>query len=601
MATHAQACGDCLRALVFAAVLASRSLSSATTLRACRLDITQPVLGPSDYARVQGAGWLEGDFDRVAYPSYPAGTVANLTLALNTTAATAARLVPLSVVVSLLATGVPLAGTTAIAGDGSATSVGASLREVPVGEHRVLVAPDEESEKRGWCGSFVRFLRVHDLDPDGQVPVMRAPRAPRALQLRPRQPIVFYDDYFVETRLSLLRRVVPPVQTRIANSTWLAGRGHPWQKVSRGMAFNATSGELGFGLAMNFGNVTPPVLDPAAEHFDCALSAMPAAGSSAGAWSCRAVSAAHPTPKGNSKGAAPAPAPDGTGEVGGLRQPDRGDRPLQARLALAAAGAAKFSPDSRRMATRAATLMPPRWPPHARQPVWPLSSTVVRRYAHSDGAVNLSALSVYYTHGPEHYVTGSHDIRLRGDSGYPIWQRAAASSWSEISETKETLLLPVDGVDGRPLLHCDSLCADASEGCPVANLTTRTQVCRDPDNCHCYGPNVTDIGCANDNFGGSWLLPQSDSGHNGAASNGSNASFVYVQGRRISAFAPHAAGYDNLAQIRRVLVTWQTRDGLTWTQRWWGGHHPADPAEGGQVSVYGCVESMNTEIRPHDD
>ena len=72
---------------------------------------------------------------------------------------------------------------------------------------------------------------------------------------------------------------------------------------------------------------------------------------------------------------------------------------------------------------------------------------------------------------------------------------------------RETLVLPVDGVAGRPLLHCDSPCAGGESGCVVVPTATLRQICRDPTNCRCDGPNITDIGCANDNFAGSWILP----------------------------------------------------------------------------------------------
>jgi hypothetical protein len=112
-------------------------------------------------------------------------------------------------------------------------------------------------------------------------------------------------------------------------------------------------------------------------------------------------------------------------------------------------------------------------------------------------------------------------------------------------------VLPVDGVAGRPLLHC---------GTPPSQLKNSNLTCRDPRFCQCAGPNITDPSCANDNFGGSWLLPPEGN---------RSLTFVYSQARRLSAFAPHAVPYDNLATVRRVLVTWATSDGLTWTQRFW--------------------------------
>lgn len=160
-------------------------------------------------------------------------------------------------------------------------------------------------------------------------------------------------------------------------------------------------------------------------------------------------------------------------------------------------------------------------------------------------------------------------------------------------------MLPVDGVAGRPLLHCDSPCAEGESGCVVVPAATLRQICRDPTNCRCDGPNITDIGCANDNFAGSWMLPSSPAGAGTdteksptptTVSGGGSLSYVYAQGRRVSAFAPHAAGFDNLAKVRRVLVTWCTIDGLSWSQRWWGADDPAPPSQDGRVAEqYGAV------------
>jgi hypothetical protein len=228
----------------------------------------------------------------------------------------------------------------------------------------------------------------------------------------------------------------------------------------------------------------------------------------------------------------------------------------------------------------ATAVDPSAWPPAARQPLWPLSSTTVRYYnPATDGPVDMEQLTIHFAEGIEHYP----NLSLRAISGYPIWQRtsfvtrASGGNRALASHvpTLETIVLPVDGVNGRPLLHCDSLCgAEGGADCTRVNQSTLEQVCRDPHNCRCYGDNVTDIGCANDNFGGSWLLPPlgaaSGGGGGGSTDSGGGGSgprFVWAQGRRISAFAPHAAGFDNLAQIRRLLVTWQTTDGVLSNQQ----------------------------------
>ena len=104
---------------------------------------------------------------------------------------------------------------------------------------------------------------------------------------------------------------------------------------------------------------------------------------------------------------------------------------------------------------------------------------------------------------------------------------------------------------GRPLLHC---------GSPPGQVPDPSLTCRDPRYCQCYGSNVSDLACSNDNFGGDWLLP---------GKGGAPPTYVYAQARRISAFAPHAVAYDNLAEVRRILVTWQTTTGLDWTSDYW--------------------------------
>ena len=171
------------------------------------------------------------------------------------------------------------------------------------------------------------------------------------------------------------------------------------------------------------------------------------------------------------------------------------------------------------------------------------------------------------------------NVTLLANAGYPMWQRM-------VNGVRETLILPVDGVNGRPLLRTETLT-------PATHISySRRKIwCRHVEDCSCDGGSINDTACANDNFGAlfnitssvadSWLLP---------AVPGRPLTLVYSQARRVSAFAPRAVAWDNLPSIRRVLVSWSTTDGLHWQQHWWGGEHPADPLVDGVVAEqYGAV------------
>jgi hypothetical protein len=482
---------------------------------ACLWNLTQPSF--KTYTVQPGAGWVQGDFERIAWAADQ--QTARLVLAFNDSNQTFAAL---DVVVTAHVAGRDVSIAVAKVNTNVGTVVEANLSLVPVGEHIVNTHPDLPSVSRGWCGSMLRFLRKQ---PSRAATEPNAKGESAVLSLFPGQPLLFYDDYFVKSREHTARRVIPPEQIRIANDSWTSKRPHPWQKVSRGLVYNQTAGDLSVFLAMNYGNATAPTSDPAAEHFECRLRVHTDKGASdngaasedgnGSSWSCVGV---------KSRAAPAAPAVP---------------------AAPAAAPASKT------------------WPPPS-LPIIPLSSTTVRHYTPNDGAVDLRHISILYVHT----AFASGEVSLRPLSSYPIWQRIRnpTSDYSPHPEYPEyeTLVLPVDGVLGRPLLHADSLCATAQpNGCHVTNQSTREQVCRDPSNCMCAGSNVTDIGCVNDNFGGSWLLPTVGGG-------GDVAAFVYAQGRRVSAFAPYSAGYDNLATVRRVLVTWSTLDGLRWQHTLWG-------------------------------
>lgn len=226
------------------------------------------------------------------------------------------------------------------------------------------------------------------------------------------------------------------------------------------------------------------------------------------------------------------------------------------------------------------------WPPPS-SPIFSLSNTSVRYFRPEDGPVDLTRIGVVYMEAAATFG----NVSLRGCSAYPMWLRQDPSQ-----ATPETVVLPVDGVQGRPLVHCDSLCEIGTSDCTVVNRSVLELVCRDPDNCLCDGANVSDIGCANDNFGGSWLVPPISTAMN------SSLAFVYVQGRRIPSFSPFSAGYDNLARIRRVLVSWVTTDGLRWAPTFWGPPVPPNstvhqPAEQYGASPFCAVSTGHRTVR----
>lgn len=324
-------------------------------------------------------------------------------------------------------------------------------------------------------------------------PSPAATRPPVLVRLRIDQPVLFLDDFFVATRVRTARTLVPAVQERIVNDSFCAASPHPWMKIDRPPKQACTTCPIQFGCKVNYAKAISPLDDPESDAYDCSGALNETARDGSRVWSCAARHAAA--------------------------------------LAPSAEGPA------------------PSWPPPS-VVSWPIASTFVRHYAAADGPVDMAQVSVFYTYGSDsgHEPTVINKVSFAALSGTPIWQRLHG-------DTKQTLVLPVDGVAGRPLLHA---------GTPPSQLKHPNVTCRDPVHCQCAGPNITDIGCSNDNFGGSWLLPP-DSG----LATTRRLTFVYSQARRISAFAPHCTAYDNLAQERRILVTWRTTDGLSWKQDWW--------------------------------
>jgi hypothetical protein len=486
----------------------------------CTHNLTQPLFAP--YTAVQGEGWLEGDFSAVAFST----SHANLLLRLNTTNTTAYAPPRLGVAVRT-AGGATLVASALIDVD-RVSNISVDLRHLNDGEYPVSIEPDSASLVRGWCGALPRVLRKQqELSQHRGSSTVAPGSSPRVLPLRINQPILFFDDYFVDNRSGLVRRLLRPTKQRVGNASFLARGLHPWQKVTRGLTLDAQSGLLSFAMAVNYGSATPPsTSDPTAEQFHCTKS-LDRSGSG---WSC--VAEAKPV------------APAGVDGVGSAKQ---GGIPT--------------------------TTSP--WPPPA-LPGWDPNTTHVRHYRPSDGPVDVTALSIYWVPWRDHEPAVYGNVTLYETCGYPIWQRTSDGE-------RQTLVLPVDGVAGRPLLHAD-IRSEVSHGLSLE------AVCRDAEHCACAGPNVTDIGCANDNFGGEWVLPPGAAGVVDELS----PTFVHAQGRVVSAFAPHAAGFDNLATIRRVLVTWSTRDGLQWEQRWWrGGGKPSGPAPYAEAGVPGHYGADN--------
>lgn len=479
--------------------LASLALAADPSAPLCKHNLTAPSECASTRCdlppttRPQGSGWIQGDLAAEAF----SGSRASLRLAAN-----ASGLPPLSVLLRRVDAGTPrqevaAVGAFRVAGIAPlALNLTVNISRWRVGEHTVSLTPDSDSLLRGWCGEMRRFLRKAEAE--------AAPKPPAAARLRIDQPILFLDDYYVSARQRTARRLIPVVQERISNDSFCAAKPHPWMKIDRSPTLSCPTCSVEFGMKVNYGSAVDPLADSKSEAYDC--SGAPSEtqhGDGARKWTCAAR-------------------PDG--------------------MALAGPG--------RSSAPRVNVGGAP-WPPPALAR-WPIASTSVRDLSPADGPVDLTQISVYYTYGSDsgHAPTVIGNYSFAALSGTPIWQRLSGG-------VKETLVLPVDGVAGRPLLHA---------GTPPSQLKNPTVTCRDPKYCQCAGPNITDIGCANDNFGGSWLLPVR---HASDQQSLRPLTFVYAQARRISAFAPHSVAYDNLAQERRVLVSWQTTDGLRWQQEWW--------------------------------
>eukprot|EP01052_Picozoa_sp_SAG31_P026420 SAG31_NODE_2392_length_5797_cov_6.901369_5_plen_881_part_00 len=426
------------------------------------------------------------------------------------------------------ATGIPVI-TTPVIGE-QMTTVEFPIHSWDDGEWPATISADLESRARGWCsGAVLRMLRKAQLPQ--QLPTMSA------LSLRLNQPVLFITDDFVESRDGTHRRLIPVTQQRVGNSTFCSHKLHHYMRYDRPLSVSSSS--LSFGMKVDYGVNIPPTVNPSSEAYDCGA-ALPS-GDALPVWSCTA----------------------------------------REELTDTAAQSVDASPTT---ATSSGNL--------SFREVWPIKTTFVRFYRQEDGDVALNETQVLYT-SVRHHVCSMTDwstnmsctfgnVSLLANAGYPMWQRMAANG------IRETLILPVDGVRGRPLLRTETL--DAST-VPHIPYSRRKIWCRHVEQCACDGENVVDPACANDNFGslynittsvaGSWLLPSVQ---------GRPLTLVYSQARRVSAFAPRAVPWDNLPSIRRVLVSWSTTDGLHWQQNWWGGDRPADPLVDGDVGEqYGAV------------
>lgn len=169
-----------------------------------------------------------------------------------------------------------------------------------------------------------------------------------------------------------------------------------------------------------------------------------------------------------------------------------------------------------------------------------------------DGPVNVSQVGIFFTYGTNHshYPTTIGNVSFPALSATPVWDRTLSDG------SKETLALPVNGAR-VPLTYCDSRTLQPPYG--VGSDSCASLVAGRPG-----GPLTSDPRCANDNFGGS------------SFSFGPPQVFRWVQGRRIPAFSPRVAPFDNLATIRRILISWETNDGLNWEPHWWGMPTPQD-------------------------
>eukprot|EP01052_Picozoa_sp_SAG31_P001948 SAG31_NODE_65_length_28565_cov_8.402914_29_plen_1206_part_00 len=536
------------------AVLGMRKVAAAAA--SCLYNLTQPAYhllkadahghykwgGSSQYLSGQGQGWLEGDFDSTAFVNVPGAT---LSLRLNGSAGLPALGVDITWRGQAAPPGAQAAHVAAesLSGGGAVATVDINITGWPDGEFAALIAPDAASVGRGWCGGLVRFLRK-GTEPVAPGLQCRGDAACPPLRLPPGQPMLLMDDLWVWSRVGAARRLVPAEQMRVSNDSFatrspVTGKAFPWMDDDQTNALRVGIGgkSLDMGIKINWSAKGDPHHDPNASVYGCTgeldWNASSRTGSERVTWSCRERSSA--------------PSELYTCEINpgsGLKscvETVSGTMTKASCLRTCHVGDVEAEP-------------PTAWPPPYMSD-WAIQDATVRWYdPAADGPVDINALSVYYTYGV-HYkfpeVIGN--VTFPALSGTPVWRLI-------VNGSKLALALPVEG-KRQPLIYAES---------------NPDQVNGSRDHCNSFlmgrpnGPNTSDFRCVNDNFGGAWSSPpQTIAGVN------IPASYTYVQARRVPAFAPKVAPYDNLNTVRRILVRWVTTDGLHWEQRWWG-EQPSD-------------------------
>lgn len=449
--------------------------------------------GSSESLAAQGAGWLEGGFTSVAYVNQ---AQADLELKLNSTG-----LPPLAVVVSFV-------------GDVSkqlqkftmrlANQDEPTLRQIDVaglqGEFVALIAPDAASQTRGWCGSFMRWLRVRT------EPVASIPPPMKPLLLPPGKPMLLFDDFWLQSRQGTSRRVMPAKQMRLSNSSWPPQFVTPGsavrQRIGAGawvvpiedppgsgiapLHFSHDNRSVSFEAALNHEFGTPPASDPNSTRLVCSGDITEAFTSDAEIeqFTCRPKASA--TGHGGDDSSNPS-----------LRFAPAATESVVATTTVATVAA--VAPPS----TNAASGAERPWPPAQLPPRWSWAETIVRWYDPAlDGPVDVQSLGVFFNDmGSPHWepipVLGGPSLGLA--AAYPYWQRLGPTTGK-----KETIILTVDG-KREPLLHgpefgdlhagtnCTlDVCADM---CCRYNATVRRGPCHRLDYGRLSGPMYTDPVC----------------------------------------------------------------------------------------------------------